>query len=107
MRLKLIVVEIARPFDPARNSLKSSIVGALSGLAMPRRCGTEPPRASRLALRYFISGLSSAGRKKGASLTCASEIGMLKRVRNSLSWSSLSFLLLCVMLRPSPASPSP
>ena len=48
-----------------------------------RRAGRLPPRAARRQRRYSISGLSSAKRRNGISVSWSSEIGRLKRSRNS------------------------
>jgi len=61
MRTNAIVVEISR--SPVAVSIFSNAVrgGVLSALPLRLRCGTNPPKASRLSIMYLISGESDAG----------------------------------------------
>ena len=59
------------------------------------------------AFRYFISGLSSAGRRNGSLPISSSLTGILKRSRKARSASSSSFFCWWAVFCPSPALPIP
>ena len=106
-RTNPIVVDSSERAAPLSRSPNASSFGTSSGLAFTTRCGRNPPSFLRKPSRYFVSRLSGAGRKNGVSAISSSLTGMPNRARNSRSSFSLSFFCWCVMLRPSPASPSP
>ena len=56
-----IVVEISR--SPVAVNIFSKVDngGVLSALPFRFRCGTKPPKASRLSIMYLISGESASG----------------------------------------------
>ena len=67
------------PFKIASKTFNFGISSTSS--ACLRRAGSEPPSASRRAIMYLNSSLSSGNLKKGKSAISSSLTGILKRSR--------------------------